>query len=53
MGESWLYEAVCRERDTRPVGESWLYEVVCRERNELLVRVGYMKLCVDRDMNCG
>jgi len=25
---------------------------VCRQRPELWVTVGYMKLCVDRDMNC-
>ena len=33
------------------MGESWLYEAVCRERHELCVRVDYMKLCVERDMN--
>jgi hypothetical protein len=26
---------------------------VCRQRPELWVTVGYMKLCVDRDLNCG
>jgi len=25
---------------------------VCRERPELILRVCYMKLCVDRDLNC-
>ena len=25
---------------------------VCRQRLELCVTVGYMKLCVDRDLNC-
>ena len=32
---------------------SWLHEAVCRQRPELRVTVGYMKLCVDRDLNCG
>jgi hypothetical protein len=35
------------------VGESWLHEDVRRQRHELWVTVGYMKLCVDRDLNCG
>jgi len=35
------------------VGENCLHEAVCRERPEKWVRVGYMKLCVDRDMNGG
>jgi len=35
------------------VGESRLHEAVCRQRPELWVRVGYMKLCVDRDLKCG
>ena len=35
------------------VGESWLYVAVCRQRPELWVTVGYMKLCVDRDLNRG
>ena len=35
------------------MAESWLYEAVCRQRPELCVTVGYMKLCVDRDLNCG
>ena len=26
---------------------------VCRQRPELCVTVGYMNLCVDRDLNCG
>ena len=34
------------------MGESWLHEAVCRLKPELLVRVGYMKLCVDRNLNC-
>jgi hypothetical protein len=32
---------------------SWLDGAVCRQRPELSVTVGYMKLCVDRDLNCG
>jgi len=35
------------------VCESWLHESFCREIPELCVIVGYMKLCVDKDMNCG
>jgi hypothetical protein len=34
------------------VAESWLHEAVCRQRPELWVRVGYMNVCVDRDLNC-
>ena len=30
---------------------SWLHEGVCRQRHELWMDVGYMKLCVVRDMN--
>jgi len=30
-----------------------LHEAVCRQRPELWLTVGYMKLCVDRDLNCG
>jgi len=33
------------------VSESWLHETVCRQRPELCVRVGYMKLRLDRDLN--
>ena len=29
-----------------------LNEVLFRQRPELWVMVGYMKLCVDRDLNC-
>jgi hypothetical protein len=32
------------------VGDSWLHEAVCRQRPELWVRVGYMKLSVERDV---
>ena len=35
------------------MGDSWLNEAVCRQRPELLLTVGYMKLCVDRDLNVG
>jgi len=35
------------------VGDSWLHEIVCRKRPKLLLTVGYMKLCVDRDLNWG
>jgi len=35
------------------VCESWLYEAVCRQKHEMSVRVGYLKLCVDRELNCG
>ena len=34
------------------MAESWLHEAVCRQKPELWLRVGYMKLCVDRDLNC-
>jgi hypothetical protein len=35
------------------VSDGWLFEAVCRQRAELFVTVGYMKLCVDRELNCG
>jgi len=35
------------------VGDSWLQEAVCRQRHELWVTVGYIKLCVDRDLKRG
>jgi hypothetical protein len=35
------------------VDDSWLHEAVCRQRPELWVAVGYMKLCVDRDLKFG
>jgi len=34
------------------VGDNWLHEALCRLGTELWLTVGYMKLCVDRDMNC-
>ena len=33
--------------------DSWLHEAVCRQRPEMWMTVGYMKLCVDRDLKCG
>ena len=51
MGDSWLQEAVCRQRP-----ELWVtvgYMKLCRQKPELWPTVGYMKLCVDRDLNCG
>ena len=33
--------------------ESLLHEAVCRQRYEMWLGVRYMKLCVDRDLNCG
>jgi len=68
VGDSWLHEAVCRQRPEwwptvgymkvcvnreLTVGDSWLHEAACRQRPELRVTVGYMKLRVDRDQNCG
>ena len=35
------------------MSDSWLYEAVCKQIPEQFVRVGYMKLCVERDLNCG
>jgi hypothetical protein len=35
------------------VCDSWLHKAVCRQRPELCVTVGYIKLCVDRDLNSG
>ena len=35
------------------MGDSWLNVTVCRQRPELWLRVCYMELCVDRDLNCG
>ena len=35
------------------MGESWLHEAVCRQITDLWERVGYMKLCVDRELICG
>jgi len=64
VAESWLHETVCRQRprvcymklcvrQTKNVADIWLHEAVCIQRPELWVTVGYMKLCVDRDLNCG
>ena len=35
------------------MADSCLHEDVCRQRPELWPTVGYMKLCVDRDLNFG
>jgi len=35
------------------VADSWLHEALCRQRPELWSRVGYMKLCIETDLNCG
>jgi len=68
VAESWLHQAVCRQRPELcvtvsymklcadrdlTVGDSWLHEAVCRQRPELWVTVGYMMLCVERDLTCG
>jgi len=34
------------------VAESWVNEAVCRQRLKVWLTVGYMKLCVDRDIKC-
>ena len=68
MADSWLHEAVCRQRPELwlkvgymklcvdrdlTVADSWLHETVCRQRPALWLTVGYMKLWVGRDLNCG
>ena len=35
------------------MGESFLHEAVCREECELWGLFGNVKLCVDRNLNCG
>jgi hypothetical protein len=35
------------------VAAIWLHEAVRRWRAELRPIFGYMKLCVDRELNCG
>jgi hypothetical protein len=35
------------------VVKSSLHEALCTQSHELWLTVGYMKLCVERDMNCG
>ena len=35
------------------MGESWLHDIVFIQITELWVTVGYMKLSVDRELNCG
>jgi len=49
--DSCLHEVVCRLKPTDV--DSWLHEALCRLGTELWLTVGYMKLCVDRDLNCG
>jgi hypothetical protein len=34
------------------MGDSWLHEAVCGQRPELWVRIGYMKLRAERELNC-
>ena len=33
--------------------ESWLHEGLCRQRPEMWPTVAHMKLCVERELNCG
>jgi len=35
------------------VCENWLHEAASRKKPELRLTVGYMKLCVDRNLNSG
>jgi hypothetical protein len=37
----------------KTVCDSWLNGAVCRKRAEICVTVGYIELCVDRELNCG
>jgi len=46
------YTNLCGDRDLF-WGGSWLHEALCLDRTELWVRVGYMKLFVERELNCG
>jgi len=51
VADSWLQEAVCRQRP-----QLWLtvgYMKLYGQRPELWLIVGYMKLCVERHLNCG
>jgi hypothetical protein len=32
------------------VGDSWFHGAVCKQKYELWLRVGYNKLCTDKDM---
>jgi hypothetical protein len=52
VADSWLHEAVCRQRPEKLVTVGYM-KPVCRHRPEMWVTVGYMKLCVDRDLNWG
>jgi hypothetical protein len=35
------------------VAGSWLHEAVSRQIPEMWPTVGYMKLCIERDLTCG
>ena len=35
------------------MSDSWLYVVVPRQKSVLWMAVGYMNLCVLRELNCG
>ena len=35
------------------MADSSLHEALCTQKPELWLTVCYMKLCVDRDLNCG
>ena len=48
MADSWLMK-LCVDRDIT-VANSWLHENVCRQKHELWLTVGYMKLCLDREL---
>jgi hypothetical protein len=39
--------------ETSALANVWKYEAVCRQNYEMWVTVGYMKLFVDRELNCG
>jgi hypothetical protein len=34
------------------VGDRLIHDAVFRQRTELCVTVGYLKLCLDRGLNC-
>jgi hypothetical protein len=48
-----LFTRPCVETETCALCVCLVQEAACRQRPELCVTVGYMKLCVDRDLNCG
>ena len=47
-----FYMRLFVERDIK-CADICLNEAVCRQRLELCLTTGYMKLCVDRKVNCG